>query len=85
MTTVFMTPNVEPSGAARDAEAKCEASRRPPAAQGYASLDGRATVPLFFDSLNETNGDAVTGIFGDPRPQRGLNWQLVRSVAKGHK
>ena len=79
------TPNVEPSGVAPDDEPKRETSRRPPAALGYASLDGGATVPLIFDSLNEMNGNAVPGIFGDARAQRGFDWQLVRSVPKGHE
>jgi hypothetical protein len=77
--------NVEPGGAARDTEPMCEASRRPPAAQSYASLDGWAEVPLSFNSLNEMNGNAVTGTFGDARTQRGFDRQLVRSIAKGHE
>jgi hypothetical protein len=76
---------VEPSDAALDDEPKRETSRRPPAAQGYASFDGGATVLLFFDSLNEMDGNAVPGIFGDARAQRGFDWQLVRSVPKGHE
>jgi len=80
-----LPPNVEPSRATRGSQWTRGTSRRRPAAQGYASPNGRATVPLLVHSLDEMNCNAVTRIFGDSRTQLGLDWQLVRSIPKGHE